>query len=604
MPSPLLPRMRSGLTLPHVIASRANRHADRVAVSFQTNEGDAVALRYAELWRRAAAVAELIRTAPRHGSDPKFVLIALPNGPEYVTSFYGCLLAGAPGVPFYPPTVATGRVAQAFGQRLHQIMRDCRPSMVILPGDLVERAQAGLDPELVAGTLWVPAEQLPTTPRDPHSVDHVAARPEDLALLQYTSGSTTTPKGVMVTHANLVHNAAEFAFAGGMSEGESLTTWLPLFHDMGLIGALCTPLAAGMTIHMTTPADFVRRPFAWLDTLSRTRSAVTMAPNFALDLCVRWVGEEQRDSLDLSGLRHLIIGAEPVRATTIEAFVKAFERCGLDPGAISPGYGMAEHTLCMTITNERVGPLLREVSAARLREGVATPAVDEPATVIVGCGTDFAPDIETVIVDPQRSTPVPDGHIGEIWSTGPSVARGYWGMPEASAQTFAAEIPGDGRQFLRTGDLGLKIDGVLFIVGRMKDLIIQHGANHYPQDLEYTAERAHPDVRAAGTVAFSVPRPDSEGVVLLFELARYGPAVDVTAVLDTVRRALVEEHGLELAAVAIVRKGQIPKTTSGKVRRRESARRWEAGEFEVVDAWSAPYQGSGEALSLVPTVAS
>jgi acyl-CoA synthetase (AMP-forming)/AMP-acid ligase II len=468
----------------------------------------------------------------------------------------------------------------------------------------VEQAQAGLDPDLVSGALWVPAELLPTTPAEPFGVDHIAARPEDLALLQYTSGSTTTPKGVMVTHANLIHNVAEFATALGVNEGETLTTWLPLFHDMGLIGALCTPLTAGMSVHLTTPVDFVRSPFTWLDTISRTRSTVTMAPNFAYDMSVRWVTDEQRDSLDLSGVRHLIMGAEPVRATTIEAFVKAYERCGLDPAALSPGYGMAEHTLCMTIGSGEQGPVLREVSAARLREGVAVPAQDEPATVIVGCGTDFAPDIESVIVDPQRLLPLPDGQVGEIWATGPSVARGYWRMPEASAQTFAAELPGDGRQFLRTGDLGLKIDEVLYVVGRIKDVIIQHGANHYPQDLEYTAEQAHTDVRPAGTVAFAVPQPDREGVVVVCELSRYGQRNGFAAVVETVRRALVEEHGLELAAVAIVRKGQIPKTTSGKVRRRESLRRWEAGEFEIVGSWSAPHPGSGEPGSAVPTVAS
>jgi acyl-CoA synthetase (AMP-forming)/AMP-acid ligase II len=329
-----------------------------------------------------------------------------------------------------------------------------------------------------------------------------------------------------------------------------------------------------------------------------------MAPNFAYDMSVRWITEEQRQTLDLSSLRHMVMGAEPVRPTTIEAFVKAYERCGLDPAAISPGYGMAEHTLCVTVKSGRQEPVLREVSAARLREGVAVPAHDEPATVIVGCGTDVAPDIETVIVDPERLTPLPEGHVGEIWSTGPSVAMGYWRMPEASAQTFAAELPRDGRQFLRTGDLGLKIDGVLYVVGRIKDVIIQHGANHYPQDLEYTAEQAHPDIQPAGTAAFIVPRPDSDGVVLVCELRRYGQRVDLAAVLEVVRCAVIEEHGLELTAVAIVRKGQIPKTTSGKVRRRETARRWEAGELEIVARWPAPRLGSGEALVSARTVAS
>jgi acyl-CoA synthetase (AMP-forming)/AMP-acid ligase II len=577
------PLVRPHATLPSNLAERAERHGERIAVSFRTGDGAATELTYAGLWQRAAAVAELVRAARRREHDPQFVLIVLPNGLDYIASFHGCLLAGAVAVPFYPPAIMTSRAAQAFDQRIGQVLRDCRPSLVVLSADLVDQVRAAVDPDLRAATSWVVAEHLPAAPQDVESAVRIDARPVDLALLQYTSGSTMLPKGVMVTHRNLLHNTAMMRTAFGAVEGDAVTTWLPLYHDMGLIGMMLMPLSAGMTINLSTPPDFVRRPFGWLETMSRTATTVTMAPNFALDLCVRWVTEEERQSLDLSALRCLVVGAEPVRPTTIEAFTKSFEPCGLGSSVITPGYGMAEATLCVTATGGPHNPVLLEVSAARLREGVAQPPGDEPSTVIVGCGSDALPEIETVIVDPERVVPLPDGHVGEIWTTGPSVAEGYWGLPDVSDATFAAELPNDGRQFLRTGDLGLKVDGQLFIIGRIKDLIIQQGVNHYPQDLEYTAEQADPLVRLGGAVAFTVPAGDGEGLVVLCELLRYGKGVDGATIVRAVRRALTEQHGVELHAVAIVRKGQIPKTTSGKVRRRASAARWLDGQFETVE---------------------
>jgi acyl-CoA synthetase (AMP-forming)/AMP-acid ligase II len=575
-------------TLAHNLTARAERHGDRDAVSFTGGDGVWTTLTYRQLWQRAAAVAGLLRTARRRAGEPQFVVIVLPNGLDYVASFYGCLLAGAVGVPFFPPAILSARAARAFGQRIVQIARDCRPSVVILPRELIDQVRSVLDETGTGEAMLVAVEDLPTAADTDPGPLRIDARPDDLGLLQYTSGSTTTPKGVMVSHANLVHNVNGLAANLDSAEGESVTSWLPLFHDMGLIGKVLHPLSAGMTVHLTTPVAFVRRPLLWLDTISRSRSIMTMAPNFAYDLCVRWITEEQRESLDLSCLRHAVNAAEPVRLSTIEAFTKAYERHGFRPGAMRPAYGMAENTLCISIFDRLRDPVLREVSVERLRrDGVAVPARDEPATVLVGCGVDFTPDSETVIVDPQRLRACPDGTVGEIWVTGTSVAQGYWGLPELSEQTFAAELAGDGRRFLRTGDLGVKMGDELFIVGRIKDVIIQQGVNHYPQDVEYTAEQAHPAVQPSGTAVFTVRAgDDGERVVLVCELARYGEA-DPAAVLAAVRTAVTEEHGLELDTVALVRKGQIPKTTSGKIRRRASAQRWLDGEFETVAAWPA-----------------
>jgi acyl-CoA synthetase (AMP-forming)/AMP-acid ligase II len=568
-------------TLAHDLAIRAHRHGERLAVAFTGGDNEWSRLSYAELAGRAFALADLLRFV-RRGRSRQFVLIMLPNGPDYVVSVYGCLAAGAVAVPFYPPTLLTNRTTRVFRQRLGQIWQDCQPDVVILPRQLIDLVRA--EP-VGADTVLLAAEDLPEALAGPAvAADRVDARPGDLALLQYTSGSTIQPKGVMVTHANLAHNVRILAAALGSADGESLVSWLPMYHDMGLIGTVLHPLAAGMSLHQTTPAAFARKPFLWLDMLSRSRAAITFAPNFAYDLSVRWVPEEQRAGLDLSHLRVAVNAAEPVRHTTIETFIKAYQRHGFASNAMLPGYGLAEATLFVTVDQQRREPTFLEVSTRRLREhGVAAPADREPATVLTGCGTD-APDTSTVIVDPERFTPCPDGTVGEIWVTGPGVAGGYWNQPELSGQVFAAELPYDGRQFLRTGDLGTKVDGVLYIVGRIKDLIIQHGVNHYPQELEFTAESAHPAIRIGGVVVFAVAEQDAERVVALCELDSYSDRSESRAIRTAVRSAIVGHHGLDLDTVALVRKGQIPKTTSGKVRRRASAERWSAGEFALVDA--------------------
>jgi acyl-CoA synthetase (AMP-forming)/AMP-acid ligase II len=581
--------LRPHTTLAHDMARRADRHGGRTAVVFTSDDGRPGHLDYAGLAGRAAAVAarlRALRASRRTGEHPQFVLIALPNGLDYVVSVYGCLIAGAVAVPFYPPTSMIGRTARVFGRRLAQIWRDCRPAVIILPSnviDLVRDELAAVDPAPHDGdTVLLPAEDLWAASDPTTRIDRLDARPGDLALLQYTSGSTLNPRGVMITHANLAHNVAAFAASLGSTDGESIATWLPLFHDLGLIGAVLHPLAAGMTVHLTTPSAFVRRPFGWLDAISRSRASIIMAPNFAFDLAVRSVTEPERSTLDLSHLRAAVIAAEPVRPTTIEAFVKAYERYGFRPGTMCPGYGLAEATLCVTVSELRREPVLLEVSSSRLRQdGVAEPADHEPTTVLTGCGPDV-PDTATVIVDPLRSVACPDGTVGEIWITGPGVAAGYWNQRDLSEQLFAAQLPDDGRQFLRTGDLGVKIDDVLYVVGRIKDLIIQHGVNHYPQDVEFTAESAHPALRPGGTVAFAVAADGGESVVVLCELNTYRDRAGYPTILNAVRTAIAAEHGLELGAVALVRKGQIPKTTSGKLRRRESADRWLADEFHPV----------------------
>jgi acyl-CoA synthetase (AMP-forming)/AMP-acid ligase II len=573
------------VTLAHDITSRAERHGERIAVSFTVGDGIFTEMSYAELGGRAAAFGALLRAVRRHQQEPQFVLIILPNGLEYVTSFYGCLIGGAVAVPFYPPGALNARTAAAFRDRLNQIMRDCRPSVIVLPANLAEHVRAELAAsDLLGGTVLIAAEDLPdaTTPGD--GVVH--ARPGDLALLQYTSGSTTVPRGVMVSHDNLVHNASAMGARLGSADGESMVTWLPLYHDMGLVGSICHPLLAGMTVQLTTPSAFVRRPVLWLRMTTQFRPVIIAAPNFAYDLCVGAVSEEQRAGLDLRSVRFAVSAAEPVRRSTLAAFIDAYQPYGFDPSAFAPGYGLAEATLAVSLCGHGRPSALLEVSADELRHGtIAAPAAGEAVTALVGCGTEVDSDTEVVIVDRTALVPLKDRAIGEIWATGPSVAQGYWGLPDLSAQEFAAELPGDGRRFLRTGDLGVKVDGSVYVTGRVKDVIIQRGINHYPQDVEFTAEKAHPAMRPGGSAVFTVPSDDGEQVVLLCELTRYGDPATSSQILHAVRIAIAEQHGLDVPVAAIVRKGQIPKTTSGKVRRRNSAKRWLDNDFDTVAVW-------------------
>lgn len=591
MRTSVVPQTRSHHTLAHDLLDRAQRHGGRNAIEFTRGDGQWSTLSYAELAGRAGALARRLaatqRSSTQRSGSPRFVLIMLPNSPEYVVAVYACLLAGMVAVPFYPPSVLTPRTARVFNDRLREIQRDCAPAAVVLPDDQVDFVATALPPTGGSGPVpqLITASQLP----DPSSEEAdlpVAATGTDLALLQYTSGSTRTPSGVMVSHDNLAANVGALAAAVGAVDGETAVSWLPLFHDLGLIGMLFMPLRYGMTLHLTTPAAFARRPMLWLEMIDQARASVTMAPNFAFELCAR-AGGRAGHELDLSSLRVAINGAEPVRHTTVDSFSSTFRDRGFRPTAMVPGYGLAEATLSVTVHDHRQSPRQLRVCAERLRrDGVAVASDSGPVTVLVGCGADVD-DTETVIVDPKLGSPCPAGSVGEVWVTGPGVAGGYWNQPELTDETFCRGPAGDPRRFVRTGDLGVKIDGVLYLVGRVKDMIIQRGVNHCPQDVEHAAENAHPALRLGGTVVFTTEPGDTGPVVVLCELERYPHESAYPAILATVRTALAEEFGLDVATVGLVRKGQIPKTTSGKVRRQASAQRWQSDGFQLLARSSA-----------------
>ncbi len=396
--------------------------------------------------------------------------------------------------------------------------------------------------------------------------------PDALALLQYTSGSTAAPKGVMVSQANLAANVSGIAATLGSEPGEAATSWLPLFHDMGLIGMLAHPVWAGMAVHLMPPSAFLRRPLSWLETISRSRSAMTMAPDFAYALAARRVRPEEAAALDLSGLRHAVTAAEPIRARTVEAFRSVFAPAGLRPEAVTPGYGLAENTLSVSWADPSAEPLL-----------VTLP---ETGRQVVPCGSEPVVGNTLAIVDPGTLRRCPPGETGEIWVTGSSVTLGYWRRPEETAQAFRPGPDGEPGTWLRTGDLGVLADGALCVVGRLKDTVKHKGVTLHLHDLEQTALDCTPSLGDGSAAAFAVPGGEDGPplVVLVHEVAR--PPADPQALLGRIRAAIAEEHGLALGAVALVRRGAVPRTTSGKVQRRRCADRWLSGELKPIASWT------------------
>ncbi len=529
-------------TFVDVVRARAAERATQLAYTFLSERGvETGRWTYADLAARAQAIAARLQALGAPGTP---VLLLYPPGLEFIAAFTGCLLAGAVAVPVFPPR------RNQFGARLQQIAGDVGAELALVCGASLaatREACSGLpalerlrllasdELELDEGVAW----------RDPH------VTPETLALLQYTSGSTSTPKGVMLDHANLLHNQAAIHAAFEHDEHTVVVGWLPLYHDMGLIGNVLQPLYAGATCVLMPPAAFLLRPARWLEAITRYRATTSGAPDFAYDLCVRKVSEAERASLDLSSWTLAYSGAEPVRARTLGRFAEAFAGCGFRREAFYPCYGLAEATLFVSGGAKAAAPALS--------------TLDEGDT-LVGCGHAWAGQ-ELRIVEPETCAPLADGEAGEIWLRGPSVAQGYWKRAEESEATFGARLASGEGPFLRTGDIGFLRAGQLFVQGRVKELIIIRGVNHHPHDVEASLEGCHEALRARSAAAFSVEAEGEERLVVVAEVEREARGVDVGAVATAVRAAISEAHDLQLWALVLLRPGGLPRTTSGKLRR-------------------------------------
>lgn len=554
-----------GHSFVEILRQRASEHGDRVAFTFLVDgEADELQLTFAALEQRARAVAATLGAAGLRGER---ALLLFPPGLDFVTAFFGCLYAGVVSVPAYPPMHA-----RQVG-RLNAIVGDCAPLVVLTTSSLREVAKPMLG--LAPNVGWIAVDEIPTEAAGGWSQQLPSG--DDLAFLQYTSGSTGQPKGVQVTHRNLVHNAALIQHSARTGAGSTFVGWLPLYHDMGLIGNVLHPTYVGSSCVLLSPLAFLERPLRWLRAISRFRAQVSGGPNFAYDLCARRVTPSEFADLDLSCWRVAFNGAEPVRAETMDRFAEVFGPAGFRRESHFPCYGLAEATLLVTGGGvERV-----EVRPTLLQRGAIAPATPADSRTLVSCGR-ARDDQQVAIVAPESNIRCAPHEVGEIWTRSASVARGYWSRPAETERTFGALLAGeqsDSRTWLRTGDLGFLRDGELFVTGRLKDLIIVRGRNHYPQDIEETAEGAHPDVRPGCSAAFSIDADGEEQVVVVLEVRT--PASH-NAVVAAVRQAVADQHDLHVQTVVSLAPRSIPKTSSGKIQRRECRTAFLAGELAEV----------------------
>ncbi len=539
----------------------------RAYLFLEDGETEGASLSYAEVDRQARAVAALLQ---RSGGRGERALLLYPPGLDFIAAFLGCLYAGAVAVPAYPP-----RAGRGLG-RLQAILESARPAFALTTRAMLPRltaagGRAGLEILATDGLDQGLAEDW----EDPQS------GPETPAFLQYTSGSTALPKGVVVTHGNLLHNESLIQAAFRQSERSVVVGWLPLYHDMGLIGNVLQPLYCGATCVLMSPLSFLQSPWRWLRAISHYRATTSGGPNFAYELCLRKIPAERRGELDLGSWELAFNGAEPVQADTLERFAEAFAPAGFRRQAFYPCYGLAEATLFVSGGEADAPPEIRDFEAAALERGIAAPAAgSEGVRRLVSCGRPAA-DQRVAVVDPESGEPLPAGRVGEIWIQGSSVAAGYWDSPEATGREFrACMVDGEG-PFLRTGDLGFLDAGELFVTGRLKDLIILRGRNLYPQDIELTAERSHPALRSGGGAAFSVDDGE-ERLVVVHEIERRAGPEHTAAVAGAVRRAVAQEHEAQVWEVVLIREATLPKTSSGKVQRSACRALYQDGGLAVV----------------------
>ncbi|GAB4146910.1 MAG: fatty acyl-AMP ligase [Candidatus Promineifilaceae bacterium] len=546
-------------TLLDLARARAQHYPDKRLYTFlEDGETQERHMTYADLDKQSRTIAAWLQGM---GMAGKCALLLYPPQLEYITAWFGCIYAGIIAVPAYPPQ------SPRLLPRLEAIIADAHIELILTTSPVKMLADFWINQNPAwQGIPWITTDNIPTD-ISPDDWREPAINSDTIAFLQYTSGSTSAPKGVVLSHANLLHNLEHVRRSFEQSEETLSVIWLPPYHDMGLIGGILQPFYANYLAILMSPLDFLQRPFRWVQAVSRYRATTSGGPNFAYDLCARKVTPEQVATLDLSSWRVAFNGAEPVRADTHRRFSETFAPAGFQPQAFFPCYGLAEATLLVSGGSVAAPPVVASFDAEALQQRrVCLNGASSASYQLVGSGRTLS-DQRIVIVNPETKRLCPPDQIGEIWVAGPSVAQGYWNRPEQTAETFRAFLAdsGDG-PFLRTGDLGFLHGGELFVTGRLKDLIIVRGRNHYPQDIERTVENSHPVLRPGCTAAFAIDRDGEEQVVVVQEV-NLKADVDFAAVAQTIRQAVAAEHELQLYAVALIEPRTIPKTSSGKIQR-------------------------------------
>ncbi|MBA3921341.1 MAG: fatty acyl-AMP ligase [Nostocaceae cyanobacterium] len=580
-------------TLVELLKLRSQNQPDVTAYTFLQDEEEGERLTYRELDRKARAIAAQLQSLDAQGTR---ALLLYPSGLEFIAAFFGCLYASVVAVPAYPP-----RNNQNMS-RLQAIVTSAQATVALTTAGTYSQIKDRAEKEL--GLQWLATDRIDSNLAEEWQEPKVSS--DTLAFLQYTSGSTGTPKGVMVSHGNMLHNSALIEQCFGDTPNSRGISWLPPYHDMGLIGGVLQPLYVGAPMTLMSPMDFLQKPIRWLQAISRFQATTSGGPNFAYDLCARKIKPEQLASLDLSSWEVAFTGAEPIRAETLDLFARTFADCGFRPVAFQPCYGMAETTLIVSGAVKTALPVVRSIDATALEQNrvVTVTSKHSAARAIVSCGQTWL-DQKILIVNPESLTPSPADQVGEIWVSGPSVAQGYWHRDEETRQAFHAHLASGEGPFLRTGDLGFLQDGELFVTGRIKDVIIIRGQNHYPQDIELTVEKSHPALRPSYGAAFTVEFKSQERLVIVQEVERsYLRKLDVKEVVASIQKAVTAEHGLQVYATALLKTGSIPKTSSGKIQRHACRSGFLAGSLNVVEDWSESPQGKAKFMHLDADVTS
>ncbi len=582
--------MNYDLTLVSLLRDRAQHLPNQTAYTFLPDgETESGSLTYHQLDQQAQNIAAYLQSIGKPGSKA-LVIYPYTAGLEFIAAFFGCLYAGFVAVTNNPPHSAKDLV------KIFDRLQSSESIVVLTTQGLLShlKQQSRQYPEFEPLFDRFPCIATDTLPPSTASGwVEPQLTPDDLAFLQYTSGSTGTPKGVMVTHRHVMHNSALIYKGFEHSSDSRGVMWLPLFHDMGLIGGVIQPLYGGFPVTLMSPVSLIQKPINWLNAISRYHATTSGGPNFAYDLLCRKIQPEQLENLDLSHWEVAFSGAEPVRAHTIELFSKIFAPCGFRPEAFYPCYGMAETTLFITGGLRSEPPIIKYVEAKSLEENRVIEVTPEHpnSRAIVGCGQPNLGD-QVMIVNPQTLTVCKDSEVGEIWVKGTGIGLGYWNQPEETEQMFRGFV-GEKGPFLRTGDLGFLQAGELFITGRIKEMMILWGRNRYPQDLEQTAENSHPALRKGCGAAFSVEVNDEECLVIAYEVERrYLRSLNVEEIVTAIRTAIAEQHTVEVYGIVLLKTASLPKTTSGKIQRRVCRQQFLNGELAVVGEWMQNTQQS------------
>lgn len=566
-------------TIVEVLQLRAQQQGDKILYQFMADgENISASLSYAQLDTRARAIAAKLQQSCELGDR---ALMLFHSGLDFIEAFMGCLYAGVIPVPAYPPRKNHNL------KRLQAIIDDCQPH-IILASEKVEQLTKDLfSKQQQMAFCWLHGEAIDSQLSE--QFVPIGLNPASLAFLQYTSGSTGKPKGVMVSHGNLMANEQMLEECFDFGPDSVCVSWLPLFHDMGLIGNALQPLYIGASALMMTPAAFLQKPSRWLEAIHQAgkhHKVVSSAPNFAYQLCVDQISAEQMAGWDFSNWQLAISAAEPVRAETLRAFSDKFSPIGFSRTVFAPSYGMAETTLVVSGSHSREAVIVNADNQALKQHQLITGAPSDESSAVVGCGQLLSNE-HVLIVDPDTHAVLDDGHIGEIWVQGEHVALGYWHNKDATKASFQAYTQDQQGPFLRTGDLGCFQHGELFINGRCKDLIIIKGRNHYPQDIEYNIAKAHSEhLRRDNSAAFSVTIHGKEQLVVCCEVERrHRLNLDAASLAQDICQTINQEHEISAYAVVFLRPGSILKTSSGKIQRGACKQAFLHNQLNTLGEW-------------------